>query len=130
MEVALASTVHRVAVGVHAVLAVWLLANGAAHQLGVMLGAWRGTLRHPEDLDGLLACGAGLLVAGALVSWSLAGLLRGATGFALASLGALALVVLLMAMRYGWMFLGGTTLLAVIDLVVIVALASSAAPAR
>lgn len=73
MEVALSSAVHRVAIGVHAVLAVWLLVNGAAHQLGVMLGAWRGTLKHPEDLDGLLACGAGLLVAGALVSWSLAG---------------------------------------------------------
>ena len=54
MEVALSSTVHRVAVGTHAVLAVWLLGNGVAHQLGVMLGAWRGTLRHPEDLDGLL----------------------------------------------------------------------------
>lgn len=121
------STIQRVAAGTHAVLAVWLLGMGVAHQIGVMLGAWRGTLRHPEDLDGLLACGAGLLIAGALVSWSLAALLRGATGFALASLGVLALVVAAMAMRYGWMFLGGTTLLGVIDLVVIGALLASAA---
>lgn len=115
----LSSTIHRVAAGTHAVLAVWLLGMGVAHQIGVMLGAWRGTLRHPEDLGGLLACGAGLLIAGALVSWSLAALVRGATGFALASLGVLVLVVAAMAMRYGWMFLGGTTLLGVIDGVVI-----------
>lgn len=124
------SSILRFAVGTHAVLAVWLLVNGVAHQIAVMIAAWRGTLRHPEDLDGLLLTGAGLLVAGALVSWSLAGLARGATGLALAGLGALALVVAIMAMRYGWTFLGGTTVLGVLDLVAVLLVAIVVTPTR
>jgi hypothetical protein len=109
------SSLMRITVGAHGLLAVWLLINGAAHQIGVLWGAWRGTLRHPGDLEALLAVGAALLVAGALVSWSLAGLARGATGFALVSVAALMAMVLLIAARFGWTFLGGTTLLCAID---------------
>lgn len=117
----------RISVGAHGLLAVWLLINGAAHQIGVLYGAWRGTLRHPEEFEALLLVGAGLLVAGALVSWSLAGLARGATGFALASVAVLAAMIVLMAARFGWTFLGGTTLLAVIDLVLLAIVAGATA---
>lgn len=114
---------HRIALGTHALLAVWLLVNGVAHQLGLLLGAWRGTLRHPEDLGPMLAVGAGLLVAGSLASWSLADLARGATTFALGSLVALAIVVVMIAARYGWTFLGGTVALGLVDLLALAALA-------
>jgi hypothetical protein len=103
-------------VGAHAVLAVWLLINGVAHQIGLLYGAWRGTLRHAGDLEAMLAVGVGLLVAGALVSWSLPALARGSAGFALVALALLAGVVLAIATRFGWTFLGGTTALALIDL--------------
>lgn len=119
---------HRIALGVHGFLAVWLLVNGVAHQLGVLIGAWRGTLRQPEDLAALLAVGAGLLVVGALVSWSLASLIRGVAGPSLAALFVLVPVVLLIAARYGWGFLGGTTLIAVFDLLALGALAASDRP--
>jgi hypothetical protein len=128
MELAL-TPIHRIVLGTHAVLAVWLVVNGALHQLGVLLGAWRGTLRHPEDLDGLLLGGAWLLVAGAVISWSLAGLARGATGLALVGLAVLAAGVAWMAARYGWTFLGGTTALGAIDLAAVLVLAATL-PAR
>jgi hypothetical protein len=117
MDAVLAPPFHRFALVTHAILAVWLLGNGVAHQIGVLVGAWRGTLRSGADVDALLAVGAGLLLAGALVSWSIAGLSRGATTFAMVSVGVLALVVLAIAAKYGWGFLGGTSVIGVVDLV-------------
>jgi hypothetical protein len=117
------SSLMRITVGAHGLLAVWLLINGAAHQIGVLWGAWRGTLLHPEDLEAMLAVGAGLVVAGGLVSWSLVGVTRGVTGFALTSTAVLAAIVLLTAARFGWTFLGGTSLLGIIDVVLLLALA-------
>jgi hypothetical protein len=128
MDAVLASPLHRFALVTHAVLAVWLLGNGVAHQIGVLLGAWRGTLRNGGELDALLAVGAGLLVAGALASWSLAGLSRGASTLALVAVGVVALVVLAIAARWGWGFLGGTSVIATIDAVALTAFAMLAAP--
>jgi hypothetical protein len=120
MDLTTSSWLVRLTVGAHAVLAVWLLVNGAAHQIGVLWGAWRGTLRRPDELEAMLAVGAGLLVAGALASWSLPALTRGATGFALTSVVALAAIVGMIAARFGWTFLGGTALLGTIDAIVLV----------
>jgi hypothetical protein len=117
MDAVIAAPFHRFALVTHGILAVWLLGNGVAHQIGVLLGASRGTLRSGADVDALLAVGAGLIVAGALVSWSIASLWRGSGTFALGSIGVLALVVLAIAAKYGWGFLGGTSLVATVDLV-------------
>jgi hypothetical protein len=100
----------------HGLLTLWLVGNGVAHQLGVLIGHWRGTLKHPEDFGALLAVGAGLLIAGAVASWAIAPLLRGHLGPALTAVAVTAIVVFAIAMRFGWMFLGGTSLVALADL--------------
>ena len=103
----------------HGLLALWLVGNGVAHQVGVLIGHWRGTLKNPGDFGALLAVGAGLLIAGALASWAIAPLLRGHVGPALASVAVTAIVVVAIAMRFGWMFLGGTSAIATADLAVL-----------
>lgn len=125
MDTVLAPSWHRFALATHGLLALWLVGNGIAHQIGVLLGHSRGTLRNP-DVEGLLAVGAGLLVAGAFASWTIAPLLRGHTTAALASVGVVAIVVVAIAMRFGWMFLGGTSAIAVADLGVLAAIAFGA----
>jgi hypothetical protein len=101
--------------GAHAVVGSWLLLSGAGHQLQVLYKAWRGTLGRP-DLSGLLAVGAGLLAAGAAVTWSLAPLSQSARVTpALLSLVALFGVLGLVYVGYGARFLGGSLTLGLID---------------
>ena len=64
-----------------------------------------------------------------LISWSLAGLARGSTGLAPVGLALLAGVVLAIPARFGWTFLGGATLIGLVDLGMITWLTLQA-PAR
>ena len=100
-------------------MALWLLGNGIAHQIGVLIGNARGTLRRPDELGALLAVGAGLLLAGVIATWAIVPLSRGRTSAALASVGVVAIVVVAIATRYGWMFLGGTSVIAIVNAVVL-----------
>jgi hypothetical protein len=113
------------AVAAHLVLAAYLLVNGFAHQAAV-LWKWRaGTLAAGADLSALLAVGAGLLVAGAAASWSVAPLLRDSAAAsivpAVASVAVLAVVLALTAAAYGFTFLRGSIFLGVVDLALLVA---------
>jgi hypothetical protein len=113
------------AVAAHLVLAAYLLVNGLAHQIGV-LWKWRaGTLAPGADLSSLLAVGAGLLIAGAAASWSVAPLLRESAAAsvvpAVASVAVLAAVLALTAAAYGFTFLRGSIALAALDLALLVA---------
>jgi hypothetical protein len=107
------------AIGAHVALAGWLLLNGVGHQAHVLWKNYRGTLRADHDLSSLLLVGAGLLVAGAVVSWSVAPLSRAAGASTLPAFlgtGLLALVLAAIARAYGTTFLGGTITLGLIDL--------------
>ncbi len=61
-------TVRQFAIGAHVLLAGWLLINGVAHEIGVLVKARAGTLNQHANVSSLLAVGVGLLVAGAIVA--------------------------------------------------------------
>src|SRR4051812_9705684 len=105
------------AIGVHLFMAGGVLLNGAGDQGA---GVWEdraGTLPHPDDLPGLLMIGAALLAVPAVASVTIAPLLR-AQPSVLPALGAVAFLVVVIggiASRYGFTFLVGSTVLAVLD---------------
>lgn len=120
-------TIGRLAIGTHGFVAVWLVVNGIAHQIGVLWKSHAGTLRPDASVPALLAVGAGLVISGGVHSWGLGGLLadRPAVGPALAGVGVLALVVAGTAAAYGFTFLRGTIVLAVVNLIAVVALVAA-----
>lgn len=110
--------------GVHGFVAAWLLVNGVAHQVGVIVKARGGTLKPGADVSSLLAVGAGLIIAGGLSSWSLGPLWRAESPSsvpAFAGIGVLAAVIALTAMAYGFTFLRTSIALCVIDLAFVAA---------
>lgn len=113
-------TTLRAALIIHLVNTAWLIVNGAAHTTQVLWKARAGTLKHGlADLHGLLAVGAGLLLAGAAYTYSAGGLMRAGTSLlwpAFLAAMVLAAVVAAMARRYGYMFLGGTITLGLLHL--------------
>ena len=117
-------TLRQFTIGAHAVLAAWLLINGVAHEIGVMVGARAGTLSPHASVPSLLVVGAGLIVAGAAVAAGIAPLAR-ASGSALwsafAGVATLALVITGTALAYGTTFLRGTIALGVLDAALLIA---------
>lgn len=114
---------RRAALGLHDFAAGWILLNGAAHQAGVLWKFHAGTLAHRAELPSLLAIGAGLMVTGAVLSWTLAplALARSSVLPAVLGLGLLGLVLGLTAARYGFTFLWGSITLGLVDLGVLAA---------
>jgi len=107
-----------VTLGVHGFVAAWLVVNGFAHQAHVLWKARAGTLRPGADVSSLLAVGAGLIIAGGVMSWTLAPLSRASaptSAPAFAGLALFAAVIAATAVRYGFTFLRGSIALWVID---------------
>lgn len=122
--------IRSLALGVHGFFTAWLLVNGVGHQVGVLWKAHAGTLRPDADVSALLAVGAGLIVAGGALSFSLGPLSRPIAPSSLpafAGLGVLAAVLAATAIRYGFTFLRGSIALGVIDLGVLAAFAAAGA---
>jgi hypothetical protein len=122
---------RNMAIGAHVVLAAWLLINGVGHQAHVLWKAYAGTLRPDAEVSSLLAVGAGLMIVGALVSFSiapLARLLAPSVTPALLAAGALAFVIVGIALKYGTTFLGGTIAVGLLDVGLLVAHAALNAP--
>lgn len=113
----------RITIIVHLITMSWLIVNGVAHTAQVLWKARAGTLKHANaDLEGLLAIGAGLLLAGAAYAFGLGGLLRKEPPSLAGAAGAvvvLAAVVAWMARRYGFTFLTGTIVLGVLHAAVL-----------
>src|SRR5262245_39643898 len=117
-------TLRKATIGAHVLLSAWLVINGIAHQIHVLIKAYQGTLKPGADVSSLLAVGAGLLVAGALASYGIGPLARPVNASlvpAFLSTALLALVLLAIARVYGTTFLGGTIVLGVLDLVLLTA---------
>lgn len=117
-------TVRQFAIGAHVLLAGWLLINGVAHEIGVLVKARAGTLNQHANVSSLLAVGVGLLVAGAIVAAGISPLARAASPSTLPALigaGAVGAVVVGVAMAYGTTFLGGTIAIGVIDAALLIA---------
>jgi hypothetical protein len=117
-------TLRQFAVGAHVVLAGWLLINGIAHQIHVLVKAHAGTLNEHANVPSLLAVGAGLLIAGAIVAVGISPLARSASPStipAFVGAGVLAAVVVGIAVAYGTTFLGGTIAIGVIDAALLIA---------
>lgn len=116
-------TIPRAALILHLVTTGWLLLNGTAHTAQVLWKARAGTLTHgASSVESLLAVGAGLLVAGAAYAYSAGGLMRSPVPSYLAAFLSWALlmaVIAAIARRYGFMFLGGTLLFAMMHLALI-----------
>jgi hypothetical protein len=115
---------RRAAIAAHVLLAAWLLINGVAHEIGVVVKAQAGTLSPHAGVPGLLAVGAGLIVAGAAIGWSALPLARSAAPSPLpAFLGAGLLAAVLggIGLAYGPRFLGGSIALAVVDVALLAA---------
>jgi hypothetical protein len=112
------SLLRTMTLGTHGFMAAWLLINGVAHQVGVLWKARAGTLRPDADVSSLLAVGAGLIIAGGVMSWTLGTLSRASAPSSLpafAGLGVLAAVLAAVAARYGFTFLRGSIALGVIN---------------
>lgn len=120
------ASIAKISFGVHGLVAAWLVVNGVAHQIGVLWKANAGTLREGASVPSLLTVGAGLLIAGAVHSWTLGGLWapRPSVVPAFAAVALLALVVGATAAAYGFTFLRGTIALGVLDLVMLTTLAA------
>jgi hypothetical protein len=117
-------TLHRAAVGVHTLLAAYLVVNGAAHQGAVLWKARAGTLPAGAHLASLLAVGSGLLVAGAAISFSIAPLVASGKPQVLPALAAALLfagIIAAIAHRYGFRFLMGSITLCALDIAVLAA---------
>ena len=105
-------------------LAGWLLINGIAHEISVVVKSRAGTLNEHANVPSLLAVGAALIVAGAIVAAGISPLARSASPSTLPAFvgaGALAVVVAGIALAYGTTFLGGTIAIGVIDAALLVA---------
>lgn len=117
----------RTALIMHLITTAWLLVNGVAHTAQVLWKARAGTLAHGSaDIEGLMAIGAGLLMAGAAYTYSAGGLLRGGPPVlwpAFLSCGLLGAVIAGIARRYGFMFLSGTIFFALLHLALLTATA-------
>lgn len=112
------------AVGSHGLAALWFVGNGVGHQIHVLLKARAGTLKPGADVSSLLAVGAGLIVAGGVLSYGLGPMTRaeGASIVpAVAGVGVAAAVIAGIAVRYGFGFLSGSIVLSVIDLALLIA---------
>ena len=124
---ALPAALLRATVGVHLLTTAWLLVNGFAHEVHVLIKARAGTLRGgPTSLEPLLTVGAGLLLAGAAYAWSSGALLRApapSLGPTAVSAVVLAGVLIAVASRYGFTFLGGSIALGVVDAALLAACA-------
>jgi hypothetical protein len=123
---------RQVTIGAHVLLAAWLVINGVAHQIGVLVKANAGSLREGASVPSLLAVGAGLLAAGVLVTYSVWPLARAASPSltpAFLGAGLVAAVTIGIAMVYGTMFLSGTIALGVLDLALLIAHAALNSPA-
>jgi hypothetical protein len=115
---------RKAAIGAHVLLAAWLLINGVAHQVHVLIKAYQGTLKPGADVSSLLAVGAGLIVAGALASYGIGPLARPANPSlvpAFLSAALLALVLVAIARVYGMTFLGGSIALGLLDVALLTA---------
>ena len=117
-------TLRHFAIGSHVVLAAWLLINGVAHEISVLVKARAGTLNEHANVPSLLAVGAALVIAGAIVAAGIAPLARASspsTRTALLGACALAAAVIGIAVAYGTTFLGGTIAIGVIDAALLIA---------
>lgn len=117
-------TLRQITIGAHGVLAAWLLINGVAHEIGVVVKARAGTLNPHASVPSLLAVGAGLLLAGAVVTAGIAPLARSSNPSLLpAFLGSATLAgfVIATAIAYGTTFLGGTIALGAVDAALLLA---------
>jgi len=115
----------RFALWVHGIAAVWLATNGIAHQIAVLWKSHAGTLREGASVPGLLAVGAGLVIAGGVHSWGLGALsaARPSVVPALVGVAVLGAVVAATAVAYGFTFLRGTIAIGVLDLVALLGMA-------
>jgi hypothetical protein len=117
-------TLRQFAIGAHVVLAGWLLINGIAHQIHVLVKARAGTLAEHANVTSLLLVGAGLIIAGAIVAAGISPLARASNPsplLAFLGAGVLAAVVVGIALVYGTTFLGGTIAIGVIDAALLIA---------
>lgn len=122
---------RRAALGAHGLLTAWLLINGVAHEIGVVVKANAGTLRPDASVPSLLLVGAGLVLTGIFAAFGVAPLARAAGPSALPAflgLASLAVVIALIAMEYGFTFLGGTIAVGLLDLVLVTAHVTLNAP--
>lgn len=120
--------IRKTAIGAHGFVGAWMLAMGSAHQIAVLWKARAGTLTHPNELFPLLAVGVGLVGAGALLTLTVAPLAQ--RGWISPALGAVALfggVLAAINARYGFTFLGFSTLLAGVDALALVTFAATRA---
>lgn len=121
---------RRAAIAAHVLLAAWLLINGVAHEIGVLLKAQDGTLAPHAGVPGLLAVGAGLIVGGAAIAWSAVPLARSAAPTPLPAflgVGLVALVLGGIGLAYGPRFLGGSIAFTLIDAALLAAHATAGA---
>jgi hypothetical protein len=115
-------TLRQFAIGAHVVLAGWLLINGIAHEIHVLVKARAGTLAEHANVTSLLVVGAGLIIAGAIVAAGISPLARASSLLpAFLGAGVLAAVVVGIALVYGTTFLGGTIAIGVIDAALLIA---------
>src|SRR5262245_20526146 len=114
---------RRVAVGSHALAALWLVVNGVGHSLAVIARSRSGALGE-ASVPSLLSIGAGLVLTGIVFLATLRPLVRkNSVKPALLAVSLLAVVLGLIAARYGFRFLGGTIAVATLDSLGLVALA-------
>jgi hypothetical protein len=117
-------TLRQITIGAHILLAAWLVINGVAHEIHVLIKARAGTLNPHASVPSLLAVGAGLLIAGVIVSAGIAPLARHVSPSVLpafAGAAAVAALIVGVALTYGTTFLGGTIALGAIDAALLVA---------
>jgi hypothetical protein len=117
-------TLRTYALYAHGILTAWLLVNGVGHQLHVLYKAHAGTLKPGANVDSLLAVGAGLIIAGGIMSFTMTPLMRAVSPTVLPAFGSIGLIALVLAGTayvYGFSFLGGSIALTVIDTCLLIA---------
>lgn len=113
-------------IGIHGFAAFWILLNGVGHTAGVLWKSSQGTLSPHLSTPSLLWVGAGLIAAGSMLAATFPSLLRGAPIPALGAVAFFAAVIAGIAHGYGFGFLTGSIVLAVLDGTLLAALAWTA----